>query len=174
MNAMSFEEFLEFYNARGHLPGDVSPRKNRLNDRQLEARYQKYLRKLEKQEEKMQKKKEEVQSQAQKRKPVECKLIKRLREEGHTELLADLAEAAGPMMEKVDQAHILSRGAYPEMREDEENIIGLNRYSHTLLDEFRDPIYGVEIGKEHHRKIWAFIVGEAKLRTLREKVEQKR
>jgi len=164
---LTFEEYKEFYEQRGFLPDDVSPRKNSLSDRQLKTRYNKYLKRREKQQRKIERKKEEIQNLQPTSET--CLFERRLQWEGEVEHHRDLVENAGPLLDQVDRAHVIGRGRCPALKEDEENIVPLNRYSHSLLDQYKDPIYGTPISSEVHRAIWAFIVGERELENLEEK-----
>ena len=61
---------------------------------------------------------------------------------------------------KLDVAHVISRAQSPTLKYDIENMVLLNRYSHTNLDRYRDPVLGVPISQETVEKWWCFIVGE--------------
>lgn len=65
-----------------------------------------------------------------------------------------LKRNAGPLLNILDPAHIIAvsenlSGTYLPF-----NIITLDRWSHTCLDEFKDPITGKNITKEEVNKWW--------------------
>lgn len=65
-----------------------------------------------------------------------------------------LRKNAGPLINTLDPAHFLPVGRYPELCYDKDNIITLNRYSHSMLDSMHDPITGKPINKEMQTKWW--------------------
>ena len=65
-----------------------------------------------------------------------------------------LRKNAGSLMDRVDPAHIIPVSENPYIMYEASNIITLNRYSHSNLDSFKDPIDGHSITKEEVDKWW--------------------
>lgn len=61
-------------------------------------------------------------------------------------------------LNKLDPAHYLPVGQYPEECYNEDNIVLLNRYSHSMLDSFKNPLNGKNISKEEVNKWWKRIL----------------
>jgi hypothetical protein len=183
---MNYEEFLEFYQQHGRCPNDVSRSKNKLNEVQLKSRYQKFLKSEEK---KIQRKERNIQTAKDNKQEAidnkdyidekwikvcklvderdnnECQLIKLLHY-GDLELLEELA---GPLIKIKDHAHVIPRSTAPHMKYDVDNLIILNRFSHSMIDQYRDPIEGKQITKEEHEFYWKFIVGKERYNKLLER-----
>lgn len=49
-----------------------------------------------------------------------------------------------------DAAHIKPRSTHPELYYDLDNLLRINRYFHTLLDTYRNPISQMPMSKEEH------------------------
>jgi hypothetical protein len=158
---MTFEDFKNYYVERGSLPNDVGRRKNKLNDKQIKSRYDKYL----KSEQKKIDRRERLNTDDKWKELVSnldltrCALVDRLMIINNDKDLSQLYEKAGPWIDIIDPAHIFGKGSYPHMKYDKENILPLNRYSHSCLDQNRDPITGEPISNEEIRKIWKLLVG---------------
>lgn len=160
---LSEEQFYKYYQEKGRLPGDVGKRKNPLNDKQLHRKWVQYQqRELNRQEKKKQNDKDERWENIRNDIGKECLLIKRLREYGMEEELEELDRNGSFLIKTVDGAHFLSRSKYPSLIYYPDNVIPLNRYSHSMLDTYRDPISGEQISKEEHDSWWEFLLGEEK------------
>ena len=59
-----------------------------------------------------------------------------------------LKKKAGGLLQRVDAAHFRAVSELPSSCYDVDNLVSLNRYSHSCLDECRDPIYGGSISRE--------------------------
>lgn len=160
---MTLEEFKQFYFEKGFLPNDVGTRKNKLNEKQIKTRHKKYLKANERKEYTID---EEWQELKTKLDLSECSLLKRLREEQMFDEIAELQEKAGWLLRTIDPAHVFSRSSCPHMKYDVENVVPLNRYSHSCLDSMRDPISGESIDLNAHRLFWMFIVGIERFTSL--------
>lgn len=184
---MTFEEFKEFYEQRGYLPNDVGPRKNKLNEKQIKTRYRKYCSQQEKRREaikrhskksnikryskKVDEKWENLKSQLN---LTSCLLMERIRgEKNYFLLLEYLQDKGGHLLKTIDPAHVFSRAEAPHMKYDLDNVVPLNRFSHSMLDTMRDPITGDSITKEVHDEYWEFIVGEEKYKELKERYRRR-
>lgn len=166
---MTFDEFKDFYHRKGYLPNDVGIRKNKLNDTQLMTRYKKYQKSIEKKEYTKDIEWEELKRNIDFSK---CSLIKRLEEEQMFNEIFELKEKAGWLLKTVDPAHVFPKGGYPYLKYDLDNVVPLNRYSHSCLDTMRDPISGEPIDKEKHELFWMFIVGIETYSSLKEKIKE--
>jgi len=165
----TFEDFCAFYRERGFLPNDVGRRKNPLNEKQLRSRYEKYLKSEEKKrlaQERYFSKDERWEDLKSNLDLSECSLLKRLEEFRELEYLEDLRLSAGHLFFVIDPAHVFGKGAYPHMKYDLDNVVPLNRFSHSMLDQNRNPITGEPVDSEEVRKWWTFIIGPEKYSEL--------
>lgn len=69
-----------------------------------------------------------------------------------------LKKNGGVLLEKTDPAHIIAVSENDTIMYEACNIITLNRYSHEMLDSFRDPIDGHRITKSEVQKWWIRIL----------------
>ena len=69
-----------------------------------------------------------------------------------------LKKNAGPLLSILDPAHYRAVSELPEATYWQENICILNRWSHSNLDSFRDPIDGHNISKEEVNNWWIRIL----------------
>jgi hypothetical protein len=83
-----------------------------------------------------------------------------------------IRKGAGRMLQKLDCAHIFPVGLYPELCYVDENVVLLNRYSHSLLDDMRDPIKGGSISKIEVYEWWEKIAGKKQWSRLMEAMGQ--
>lgn len=77
-----------------------------------------------------------------------------------------LKKNAGKLVTRLDAAHIFPVSLYPELCYVDVNIVLLNRYSHSMLDDFRDPVTGGSISKEVVYEWWQRIAGEKQWKAL--------
>ena len=168
---MTYEEFSDFYNRYGKYPNDLGRRKNPLNENQLKRRYEKYLKSEEKKQAATKRKTEKVKNsqsskvddkwiavleQVRKRDGYRCRLLDKVTEEEKSEI----KRKSYGFHKLLDCAHVFGRGAYPHMKYNVDNVVLLNRYSHSCLDQGRDPITGEQISPERLENWWRFIVGD--------------
>lgn len=181
---MIYEEFVEFYEKYKRTPNQITYPKNRLNERQLKSQYKKFLRQEEKKKAKREKKiqdkfnekvnfedmKDEkwemVKEEVYKRDGGKCQLIPKLTAGELTVFL----EKSGDLRYIIDPAHIFRKGAYPQLKYDPENVILLNRYSHSMIDTYRNPVTGEPLTQTEHQKWWMRIVGAKRYMKLEEKL----
>lgn len=179
---MNYEQFQKFYREKGYLPNDVGRRKNSLNEKQLQTRFKKY----QKQQDHRRKKLSESLKKERKRSYEvkvdgrwevvknqmdlnNCLLIQRLKEDpGGKEVLDVLMKLGGGFLKTIDPAHVISRSQAPHLKYESKNVVPLNRYSHSMLDTMRDPIYGNPLTKDKRDEWWEFIVGETQWAELQE------
>ena len=69
-----------------------------------------------------------------------------------------LKKNAGSLLNILDPAHYRAVSELPEEIYNPNNIIALNRFSHSNLDSFRDPIDGHNISKEEVNNWWIRIL----------------
>ena len=69
-----------------------------------------------------------------------------------------LRKKAKFLLNTLDPAHYLPVSERPDLCYDYNNIVLLNRYSHEMLDSFKDPIYGNPISREQVREWWVRIL----------------
>lgn len=65
-----------------------------------------------------------------------------------------LKRQAGPFLSKIDPAHVIPVSKAYDKCYDPDNIISLNRYSHTNLDSCKHPITGKSITQEEVNSWW--------------------
>jgi len=177
----SWEQYEAYYRMTGRLINDIGPRSNSLTDRGLYARYERYVKAED----------HKVARAKQKEPPVtyghfvqgkSCLLIERLRQYSAMRLSADTplgmlsdlySRAPRFLLEKVDPAHIISRGADKAMHEIPENIVPLNRYSHGMIDIWKHPIFGTPITDEERDEFWCILIGYTKYEELEKLSKEK-
>ena len=93
----------------------------------------------------------------------ECQLLKKLTEP--TRQLFN-TKANPSLINELDPAHYLSRGSYPDYKYLEDNIILLNRQSHSWLDTMCSPVTGKSISKAEWHWWWEFILGQERKHKL--------
>lgn len=166
---MTLIEFAEFYESRGYLPNDVSQRRNKLNEKQINSRYEKYVQSEQKKQDAIERyaspdeKWEELKSHLDFR---YCTLYEKLLANGLYQSMKTLQKKAGIFFHIIDPAHAFGKGSYPHMKYDLDNVVPLNRYSHSNLDQSRDPITGEQISYEETVGWWMFILGGKKYNEL--------
>lgn len=69
-----------------------------------------------------------------------------------------LKKNAGYLLNTLDPAHYLPVSMRPDLCYKSYNIVLLNRYSHQMLDSFKDPIKGNSISKEEIQSWWERIL----------------
>lgn len=88
-----------------------------------------------------------------------CRLIQVLTEYKDSEGILELRQHAGPLINCIDPAHVMSRGAAPHMKYDVDNIVPLNRFSHSCMDQSRDPVTGKQITSKVVADWWKILIG---------------
>lgn len=73
-----------------------------------------------------------------------------------------LKKKGGVLLEKKDPAHIIAVSENESIMYEACNIVTLNRYSHEMLDSFRDPVDGHNITKKEVIQWWLRILGTDK------------
>lgn len=180
---LSFEDFLNFYKRSGKCVNDFYPRKNSLNEKQLQSKYEKYVKSENKRAEALKWHLEKanqkeilvdesysmIREEVLNEKGNECMLLallKYLKKYNDIQLLKNNSNG---LHKQIDVAHVFSRGSCPHLKYDKDNLVPLNRFSHSMLDQFRDPITGEQIDKYEHEIWWKIILGSEKYLVLKEK-----
>jgi len=70
---------------------------------------------------------------------------------------------------KLDPAHIFPVSTYPKLCYEKDNIVMLNRWSHTHLDNCKSPITGGSISRTERDDWWKRIIGKKLYNNLLEK-----
>jgi len=169
---MTLVEFEAFYEEKGFLPNDVGGRKNELNMVQLKSRYEKYLKSEQKKIDRIERlmsKDEKWEILKEQLDLSSCSLEEALLTTNELELVSELKKNAGHIFEIIDPAHVFGKGAYPHMKYHVDNVVPLNRFSHSMLDQNRNPITGKQLYSEHKEWWWKFIVGLEKYTELKER-----
>jgi len=188
MKVYSYDEFLEYYQKYSKTPNQISKPKNSLNKKQIKSLHKKYLKQMKKREKKNRKKWEEetnkevnledikdekweeLKRSVFRRDNYSCQLQKVLTVK---ELTFFRLSAPSDLQNILDPCHIFGKGAFPHLKYEEDNIVIMNRYSHSCIDQYRSPVDGINISKEEREKWWIRIVGELKYFKLKEKAYKK-
>lgn len=160
---LSEEAFYQMYYKTGKLPGDIGVRKNKLTEKQLQRKWVQYQnRELNRAEKKKSQKNQKDERWEEIRAGLgkNCRLVSRLYELGLNDALGELNTNAGWLIKTIDGAHYKSRSRFPMLIYYPDNVVPLNRFSHSMLDQYRDPINGDPITKEEHEQWWELILGE--------------
>lgn len=181
---MEYSEFKAYYEKHGKCPNDIQMRSQPLNETQLRSRYNKYL----ESEEKAKKARSrhikkivsnkvgkddrwiETRTEAFQIYGTECLLLKILKEIKAYDYIEEIKDNSAGLHKIVDPAHVFSRASAPQLKYDPENVVPLNRYSHSCLDQMRNPISGNLISKENVVAWWKFIIGKDVYKRLEEKI----
>ena len=164
MLIIEFEQFEKTYKEKGYLHFGTYIRRptKPLNPRQLETAYKQYLAKVERRRQKDKLKRSAppsrdsvISSFIRNRDGNACRLLRILTTEEY-----NLWKSNYGGQDTVDAAHVFGKGAYPWMRYVKENVVCLNRFSHSCLDTQRSPLTGKLISLEEHTYWWKRIVGE--------------
>lgn len=166
---LSREEYKEFYRNRGRCYDSNVALKHKLNETQLNSRYDKYVEKQKKLRDRNKFKLDEEWINLKSKLPQECALIKALRIANRIAEIHEIYENGKFLVKHLDGAHVISRQKAPFMKYDIDNVVMLNRYSHSMLDFLKSPIDGTPITKEEQDEWWKFILGEERWIRLNEK-----
>lgn len=153
---MTLIEFKKFYEEKGYLPNDIQYRQNKLNDKQIKTRYEKYLKSSAKKEYTIDEDWQAVKDQLDLK---NCQFLKRLEDEKMFDEIKELKNNAVGFIKIIDPAHIFSKSSCPFLKYDVDNVVPLNRYSHSCLDTMKDPINGKPITQQERDLFWMFIAG---------------
>jgi hypothetical protein len=185
---LTFEEYCQFYYKNNKFINSNYTFNNKLNDTQLKSKYEKYLKSNEKQTNAKQRYIENnnnkitekiLNNEFEDEKWIEiCKLVDirdnfkcRLKTILNFQDTKILNENNPILLNQIDHAHIIGKGKCPELKYDIDNIICLNRQSHSWIDNYRNPINGKQITNEERIIWWKKIIGEDKYNKLLEKTK---
>lgn len=96
----------------------------------------------------------EVKEKVQRRDGNVCRLARALSIQEYLQLRKEASGALG----KCDPAHYISVADRPDLCYEPNNIVQLNHYSHSLLDDFKHPITGKPITAEEQQEWWLRIL----------------
>lgn len=168
---LSKEQYFEYYNSHNKCIDDFCIRKHPYTKSQLETKYRKYVSKQEKKKEiKIDTDWQDIISNL----PKKCELIEALKRDGRYSDIEIIKNNSGHLFNVIDGAHYKSRQKAPFMKYNRDNVVALNRYSHSNLDFMKHPIYGTPISKEECDKWWRFILGDDRYEKLNKIFEEGR
>jgi hypothetical protein len=159
----SYDDFKEDYEENGFIDKVGTryyPRKQ-LNAKQISRYYLRYIKKWDKAHgggilEKPKEQSEDSRLSAFVRnRDGGCRLLRLLSAEEVSEWQRNQNGFGGIL----DAAHVFGKGAFPRMRFDEKNVVTLNRFSHSCLDNGESPVNGKKITDEQRKQWWQRIVG---------------
>lgn len=169
---LSKPEYIQFYLTNGKCIDQIQKPKNKLNEKQLDSKYANYIKKEERKINHKESKVikgtykdtqwEETVAEVKKRDNNICQLLDKLPK---AETLVLKANSNG-LHNIIDPAHILNKAVYVEVYYDPDAIVLLNRYSHSMLDQSKNPITGEDITQRQIWFWWKFIYGEIALQDL--------
>jgi len=187
---MSFLEYKNIYISRGKCIDQLSPPKNKFNEKQLQRRYDKFVIREEKKNNKPASSKKTKSSIKEKRftfsdeewkltKEIaftrddlgECQFLKVL---SYSEVELFFENQSFGLSKQVDPCHIFGRGAYPEeeLAYNPSNIVYCNRIFHSLIDTNRNPLTTKPLLKGEKEKWWVRIIGEHRFSELNKIVKE--
>ena len=70
-----------------------------------------------------------------------------------------LINKAGSLLNRLTPAHVFPVSTDPRLCYCADNIMTLNQYSHSLLEECKHPLTGEKISKEDEKNWWIRILG---------------
>ncbi|MFA5760064.1 MAG: hypothetical protein WC942_12045 [Clostridia bacterium] len=177
----SFEEYVNYYKKYKRCLGQMRNPKHTLNEKELKSKYEKYCKSEQKKEDKKNKLFEEklleekeipidnqwenVYTLVHKRDKEYCRLKLIL----SIEELKELNQNPISLLNQLDVAHVIPRSASKNLYYDLDNLVLLNRISHSWLDTYKNPINGKPIKKEERDMWWKRIVGEQHFNKLQER-----
>lgn len=168
----SKDQYFEYYYSHNRCIDDFNIRKHPYTQTQLETKYKKYV---EKESKKYEKNKIQIDEKWQniiKNLPNYCELIDRLKQDKKYSDIEIIRSKAGFLVNTIDGAHYKSRQKAPFMKYDSDNVVALNRYSHSNLDFMKHPIYGIPITQEEQESWWKYILGEERYNRLNKKFKE--
>lgn len=175
---LTYEEYIDW------LKKSVTFSKNKLNPIQLKSKYNRYRRSEEKRKEaheryvetallksnkELDKRWLEVREAAYKRDEYSCQLIKK-----RPYVLNEpwVRENYFGSLTILDPCHIFSRGSYPFLKYDIDNIVILSRLFHSMLDQYRSPVNGLSLTKEGVLDVWSFLIGQERYERLMDRIKE--
>jgi hypothetical protein len=93
-----------------------------------------------------------------------CRLLSILTEESKKRLI----DNSCGLHKIIDCAHVFGKGSFIKLKYVPRNVILLNRYSHSMLDQQKDPISGKSITKKEHEEWWRILIGDSLYYELKE------
>lgn len=172
MMLLSEEEYFDYYYEHGKCIDDLFNNKAKFNEKQLKTRYKKYVIKSQAKEEKNKIKRDEKWDELKVNIPNKCALISKLVSDKRYSEAQMIREKGTFLVDTIDGAHVISRQKAPFMKYDIDNVVPLNRYSHSMLDFLKNPIYGTPISVEDQEQWWIYIIGEERWNRLNKKYKK--
>jgi hypothetical protein len=162
---ISFEDFKKEYIKRGICLGQMSIPKHTLNERELSTRYEKYVKAQNKKNTKVGKGTFEdplwieVSTTVHKRDKEQCRFLSKLKVDNPELYVYFIENNLSSLYTKLDLAHIIPRSDSKALYYEPENLILLNRVSHSLIDMYHDPVTGKPITKQQREDYFRYIIG---------------
>lgn len=174
------EQYYEYYSKYQKCVDDISKPVKPLNQKRLQSKYEKYVSKEEKKKVrqviKTKKVKDEWDSLRQQvldRDGSECQFLKMIKLEFGKGIYQHILDQGHKLINQVDLAHIFPRSTYPQLKDDPDNCIMVNRYCHSLLDEMKSPITEERITVEQRLNFFLLLLPNDRLKRLEEKTGMK-
>lgn len=161
---MNYAEFKAFYEKHGYCISDISFSQKTLNEKQLIRKFNKYVKSLTRKGAKVDILWRDVRKEVFDRDNSECQLTNKLTEASRQMLRHN----AGHLFYIIDPAHVIRRTKSAKLKYDPDNVVCLNRYSHSMLDNHKSPITGERISDDEVDLWWSIIVGAERFKRLKE------
>ncbi len=176
---LSYNKFIEFYYRHGKCINNIIIPTKSLNDQQLKSKYDKYKKS---EEHKLDKAVRDYKKAIDKKQELfideaweNLKINVKVRDENNCRLLKIISfpeynllnRRNGILIKTLEVAHVLSRGAYPELKYEIDNLVLINKFSHQMLDLYRHPITGDNINREDQIEWWCRILGMLQIERLK-------
>lgn len=169
MNKISFEQFVETYERTGRIPNGFPGRKRPYSERELKKKYNQFCAAFEPKERTVaqietDQRWMETKEESARIYGTKCLLLLRL----SSVEVSELKMKSSGFHQTIDPAHVFGKGAFKHMKYLPENVVPLNRYSHSMLDQQKHPIYGTSLSIEEKEEWWEFIVGKETYESLKQ------
>ena len=166
---MTFEKFKDEYEKRGKCPGQMSAPKNPFNDKQLEERWKRYCEvKSVKNKSSKDERWTEVSELVHKRDREQCRFLSKLKVDNPDKYMYFIHNNIRGLYMRLDVAHVIPRTLSKALYYEPNNLVLLNRVSHSLLDTYHDPVTGKAITSRQVEDYWKYIIGVEKYEELKE------
>jgi hypothetical protein len=93
----------------------------------------------------------------------DCQLLNKLTVDQTNELYRN---GMTNLIKTLDPAHYLRRNTHPKFKYLSDNIVLLNRQSHSWLDTFCHPLNGSKITRDEWEQWWSLILGKGRKENL--------
>jgi len=161
----TYVDFCKFYKTYGRCINQISKPKHSLTEKELKNKYDSFQKKNNKivNPDKQWK---DIRDLVHKRDKEQCRFLSLLKIDNIEAYNYIVNNVSFSILSILDPAHVISRTESKNLYYNTDNIILLNRYSHSMLDSYHDPIYGKSITKEEREYWFRYIIGDKQFEKL--------